>query len=316
MISFPEKSRATSSLAYVSFLTISPQLTIVIEEFQGFSIKQVYEATDIYLGTINTPSIKRFRVGKSEKEKKLVVTLSRNEEMVDVFENVLMKWRLITTQVESSSSTRIQNIGDHNASPRSEIRSHELCFHKKHKEKVLSSYLPYILEKARAIREDGKIVKLHFMENGTKRFRSGGMNAINLNHPMTFETLAMDSKLKKALIEDLNNFLNRKECYKRIGKAWKRGYLLYGPPGTGKSSLIAAMANHLNFDIYDLDLNDIRSNSHLKSLLPSMSARSILVIEDIDCSIKLENQDSNSQPWNHGNSKVSVYQCPLVNKTH
>ncbi|KAL2898704.1 hypothetical protein RDABS01_006847, partial [Bienertia sinuspersici] len=34
-----------------------------------------------------------------------------------------------------------------------------------------------------------------------------------------------------------------------IGRAWKRGYLLYGPPGTGKSSLIAAIANYLKFDI-------------------------------------------------------------------
>ncbi|MFS7953529.1 putative AAA-type ATPase domain, P-loop containing nucleoside triphosphate hydrolase [Helianthus anomalus] len=25
--------------------------------------------------------------------------------------------------------------------------------------------------------------------------------------------------------------------YRKIGKAWKRGYLLYGPPGTGKSSI-------------------------------------------------------------------------------
>ncbi|KAG6637171.1 hypothetical protein CIPAW_11G161200 [Carya illinoinensis] len=48
-------------------------------------------------------------------------------------------------------------------------------------------------------------------------------------------------------------FLTRKELYRRFGKAWKRGYLLYGPPGTGKSSLIAAMANHLNYNIYDLD---------------------------------------------------------------
>lgn len=109
--------------------------------------------------------------------------------------------------------------------------------HKKYKEKVLCSYLPFILVKAKAIKEDGKIVKLHFMENGN-RFRSGAMNTINLNHPMTFETLSMDSKLKNTLIEDLNKFSSGKEYYKRIGIAWKRGYLLYGPPGTGKSSLI------------------------------------------------------------------------------
>uniref|UniRef100_M8AZT5 Mitochondrial chaperone BCS1 n=1 Tax=Aegilops tauschii TaxID=37682 RepID=M8AZT5_AEGTA len=45
-----------------------------------------------------------------------------------------------------------------------------------------------------------------------------------------------------------------KEYYAKVGKAWKRGYLLYGPPGTGKSTMIAAMANFLDYDIYDLEL--------------------------------------------------------------
>ena len=45
--------------------------------------------------------------------------------------------------------------------------------------------------------------------------------------------------------DDLDSFIRRKEMYKKVGKAWKRGYLIYGPPGTGKSSLIAAMANYL-----------------------------------------------------------------------
>ncbi|PKI30962.1 hypothetical protein CRG98_048647, partial [Punica granatum] len=58
----------------------------------------------------------------------------------------------------------------------------------------------------------------------------------------------MEPEQKEALKEDLVRFLSRKEFYKRVGRAWKRGYLLYGPPGTGKSSLVAAMANYLKFD--------------------------------------------------------------------
>ncbi|GJN11603.1 hypothetical protein PR202_ga29804 [Eleusine coracana subsp. coracana] len=65
--------------------------------------------------------------------------------------------------------------------------------------------------------------------------------------------------------------------------AGPRGYLLYGPPGTGKSSLVAAIANHLLFNIYDLDLSEVRLNSALQRLLIAMPNKSILLIEDIDC---------------------------------
>ncbi|GFY89709.1 P-loop containing nucleoside triphosphate hydrolases superfamily protein [Actinidia rufa] len=93
---------------------------------------------------------------------------------------------------------------------------------------------------------------------------SHAWNAINLDHPATFETLAMDVELKSTIMEDLERFVRRRDLYRKVGKAWKRGYLLYGPPGTGKSSLIAAMANYLKFDVYDLELTDIRDNSDLR----------------------------------------------------
>ncbi|KAJ6875374.1 hypothetical protein NC652_034939 [Populus alba x Populus x berolinensis] len=66
----------------------------------------------------------------------------------------------------------------------------------------------------------------------------------------------MEPAKKQEIIEDLVTFSKSKDFYARIGKAWKRGYLLYGPPGTGKSTMIAAMANLLNYDVYDLELTD------------------------------------------------------------
>lgn len=131
------------------------------------------------------------------------------------------------------------------------------------------------------------MVKFH-----TVRRERWSSSAVNLDHPMTFDTLALDGDLKKTIMEDLDSFINGKEYYKKIGKVWKRGYLLYGPPGTGKSSLIAAMANHLNFDIYNLNLSAVNSDSSLEYLLLHVSNRSILVIEDIDCTVKLQNRDA------------------------
>lgn len=91
----------------------------------------------------------------------------------------------------------------------------------------------------------------------------------------------MDPELKRAIIDELDRFVRREEFYKKVGKAWKRGYLLYGPPGKGKSSLIAAMANYLKFDIYDLELSGLYDDSDLKRTLLATSNRSKLVIEDI-----------------------------------
>ncbi|KAJ4745478.1 P-loop containing nucleoside triphosphate hydrolases superfamily protein [Rhynchospora pubera] len=83
------------------------------------------------------------------------------------------------------------------------------------------------------------------------------------------------------------SFREGKEYYKKIGKAWKRGYLLYGPPGTGKSTMIAAIANFLEYDVYDLELTTIKNNMELKKFFLETSSRSVIVVEDIDCSLNL-----------------------------
>lgn len=278
----------------------SSQLTIVIDEFQGLFPNEIFEAAHAYLGAIVTPSVRRIKASKDAKEKKLAVSVDRGEELADVYENVQVKWKLIYVQVKSPFA---RHRGDLNASLRQEARFYELTFHKKHKENVLNSYLPYILERSKEIKREHKEVKFHTVER-----RRWFPDAVKLDHPMTFKLLAMDTELKKAVLDDLNNFINGKEFYRRVGKAWKRGYLLYGPPGTGKSSLIAAMANHLNYDIYELDLTNINSNSDLSKLLFSMPNQSIIVFEDIDCTIKLKNGEPRDESRRNNNkTQVSLH---------
>uniref|UniRef100_A0A453S2I6 AAA+ ATPase domain-containing protein n=2 Tax=Aegilops tauschii subsp. strangulata TaxID=200361 RepID=A0A453S2I6_AEGTS len=107
----------------------------------------------------------------------------------------------------------------------------------------------------------------------------------DFDHPATFETLAMNPAKKRMIMDDLDDFRDSRDYYRRIGKAWKRGYFLYGPPGTGKSSMVAAMANHLNYDVYDVELASLQTNSDLRKLFAETTRRSIIVIEDIDCSL-------------------------------
>ncbi|KAL9424684.1 hypothetical protein AB3S75_031745 [Citrus x aurantiifolia] len=91
----------------------------------------------------------------------------------------------------------------------------------------------------------------------------------------------METKKKEEIKKDLKKFSKGKEYCAKIGKAWKRGYLLYGPPGTGKSTMIAAMANFLNYDVYDLELTTVQDNTELRTLLIETSSKSIIVIENI-----------------------------------
>uniref|UniRef100_A0A8R7VD39 AAA+ ATPase domain-containing protein n=1 Tax=Triticum urartu TaxID=4572 RepID=A0A8R7VD39_TRIUA len=61
--------------------------------------------------------------------------------------------------------------------------------------------------------------------------------------------------------------------------------LLFGPPGTGKSTMIAAISNHLEYDIYDLELTAVNDNTELRKLFIQTKGKSIIVIEDIDRSV-------------------------------
>ncbi|KAI5669120.1 hypothetical protein M9H77_18973 [Catharanthus roseus] len=270
------------------FKSFSNEIIVIIEEFDGLGSNQIYKAADAYIGAKISPSTTRFMVTMPEKENKISTSMAKNQEIFDKFNGVRFKWRQITRNVESKSL----RYSGQSATQQSEIRYFELCFHKKHKKLVFESYFPYVLIESKKVKEEKKTLKIHTLNNEHVRRYSGdySWNSIKLDHPATFETLGMDTELKKMIVDDLDRFVRRKEFYEKVGKAWKRGYLLYGPPGTGKSSLIAAMANYLNFDIYDLELNDIHTNSDLRRLLINTGNQSILVVEDIDCTLELEDR--------------------------
>lgn len=283
------------------FNRFSSQITMVIDEFDGLINNQIYEAAEIYLGGKISPNTQRLKVSKSDKEKDFTIAMERNEEVMDIFNGVKLNWILVCRQVESRS---FHNPRDLNSALRSEVRSFELTFHKKHKDMVLTHYLPYIVQEAKFKKQETKSLKIFTI--GPDRMYGNLADvwtSTNLDHPATFDTVAMDLEIKNFILEDLERFVKRKEYYRKVGKAWKRGYLLYGPPGTGKSSLIAAMANYLNFDIYDLELTEIQFNSELRRLLIAMANRSILVVEDIDCTIEFQDRSAESDSSSHSQQR-------------
>ncbi|KAI3799695.1 hypothetical protein L1987_34994 [Smallanthus sonchifolius] len=261
---------------------------MVIYEFEGFSENEIYNATQLYLAARISSDVHRLKVAKNPNEQHFNVAMEIDEEYTDVYNEVKFNWSLVS---KKKPTTEYYTHDENGRSTRSDRRSLHLTFHRKHKDLALNSYLPFIINESKTKKQNDKAVKLFTVERKTSYTKyPTAWTPVNLDHPATFETVAMDAGVKETVMKDLDRFLRRREYYRKVGKAWKRGYLLYGPPGTGKSSLIAAMANYLNFDIYDLELTNIHSDSELRRLLVATANRSILVVEDIDCSVELHDR--------------------------
>lgn len=281
----PDEIQDTLTSTFRSFFgKFSTEFKLIIEEYAGLESNHLFEAAEVYLASRISPTTQRLKVSKGDDDTALHLAVDRDEEITDVFNDEVFKWTLVCTMIKSDDNVS----KDMNTRVRSEIRAFHLEFHKRNREMATDEYLPHVMNMAAKMRGEKKAIKLY---TSSDRYHDS-WTGVNLNHPATFEKLAMDPELKKAVKDDLDRFVRRKDYYRRVGKAWKRGYLLYGPPGTGKSSLIAAMANYLKFDIYDLELTEVRSNLDLRRYLLETANRSILVVEDIDCSVEFADRNS------------------------
>jgi len=208
------------------------------------------------------------------------------DSMTDVFEGVEFKWTS-TRRPRRRGRRGDDSTSDDEDGGRVPADSLVLCFDAEQMDLALNKYPPFIT--ATVGEERRRRCAINIVMNV-----GSSWHGITHHHPATFDTLAMDPELKRTLVADLDRFLKRRDYYRRIGKAWKSGYLLYGPPGTGKSSLVAAMAIYLHFNLFDLDLSDVHSNSTLQKLLMGLNNKSNLVIEDIDCCFSAATREEKS----------------------
>ncbi|KAF2316218.1 hypothetical protein GH714_041559 [Hevea brasiliensis] len=256
------------------FAFVYPYIQITFHEFTGERLmrSEAYSAIETYLSSSSSMQAKRLKAEVVKNNQSLVLSMDDNEEVADEFKGVKLWW------ASGKNVFKSQTFSFHQFTD--EKRYYKLRFHKRHRDLIIGPYLNHVLKEGRALKVRNRQRKLYT--------NSGSYwSHVVFEHPATFKTLAMEPEKKKEIIEDLITFSQAEEFYARIGRAWKRGYLLYGPPGTGKSTMIAAMANLLNYDIYDLELTAVKDNTELRKLLIETSSKSVVVIEDIDCSLDL-----------------------------
>ncbi|XP_021905171.1 AAA-ATPase ASD, mitochondrial-like [Carica papaya] len=289
---FPYQLRSSIekySQRFVSF--VYPYIQITFTEFTGERLmrSEAYSAIETYLSSISSTQAKRLKADiVKNSNQSLVLSMDDHEEVADEFNGVKLWWAS-GKNVAKTQSFSFYPITD-------EKRYYKLTFHKRHRDLIIGPYLSHVIKEGKEIKVRNRQRKL-YTNNGSM------WSHVVFEHPATFETLALDPEKKREIIEDLIIFSKAEEFYSRIGRAWKRGYLLYGPPGTGKSTMIAAMANLLGYDLYDLELTAVKDNTELRKLLIETSSKSIIVIEDIDCSLDLTGQRRKKMEREEGGDK-------------
>ena len=111
-------------------------------------------------------------------------------------------------------------------------------------------------------------------------------------------SIFLPQSLKTEILDHAKWFSGNRAWYQKRGVPYKLGYLLYGPPGTGKSSIVLALAAHLNKSIYALNPAAVNNESSLTKALNYVPGGSIVLIEDIDIasrSFGLKDQDTETK---------------------
>ncbi|PKU64831.1 hypothetical protein MA16_Dca020910 [Dendrobium catenatum] len=221
-----------------------PYIEITFFEYTGERLRrsEAYAAVESYLSASScSKHARRLKADydRSGSGSTLILAMDDHEEVIDSFSGAKLYW---SSQIAPSVSHAISFY----PSP-PDRRFYRLSFHRRHRDLVAKSYLRHVLDEGKAIGLKNRVRRLYTNNTSYDSYDFRKLwSHVNFEHPATFETIAMDPEKKRDIVDDLIAFSRGKEFYSRVGKPWKRGYLLYGPPGTGKSTMIAAMANLLD----------------------------------------------------------------------
>ncbi|AEE77615.1 mitochondrial protein-like; contains similarity to AAA-type ATPase [Arabidopsis thaliana] len=269
-------------ISYLRYLVGPPslthhdnQVTVIIEETsENGRINVIHGATQAYLFD------------------KINLDFVEEREFDDIYQGAKLKWRIFVDK---------NNIGN---IPK---QCFELRFDEKHRDLVFDSYIPFVESKAKEIKSKKRILEMHTYSHCCDTWETK-----ILDHHSSFETIVMKEDLKRRLIDDIDLFISKEDFYKRVGRHWMRYYLLHGLPGAGKTSLVAAIAKYLNFDVYNIT-QGVKTDFDTRRLIRRVEDSSILLVEDIDTSLEgskvalSQLLSSLTWPWSNGKARVVIF---------
>lgn len=287
----------------------SPYIQITIPEYgaQHLERSDFYVAIEAYLSKHCDTGVRKLKAELGSHRRTPLFYVDDGQQIIDTFRgggggggSATVWWHAYK---EKPLANIIYRPGEE------ERRFYRVSFHRRFRKTILEHYLPHVIEEGRDVIAKNRQLRL-FTNNP---FPNSGWSHVAFQHPASFKTLALDPRLKQTIIDDLDTFKKRKGYYMKVGKPWKRGYLLFGPPGTGKSTMISAMANYLEYDVYDLELTAVKSNNELRKLFLRTTEKSIIVVEDIDCSVDLT--DNRRDKKKRGHNKSAAGKRLIANMT-
>lgn len=97
----------------------------------------------------------------------------------------------------------------------------------------------------------------------------------------SLDTVIVKDDIKKNILNRITTWKESESWYLDRGISFKLAMILYGPPGTGKTSLIKAIASHLGYHVYILNLKHF-TDTTLQRAIQQSDDKAIIVLEDVD----------------------------------
>ncbi|GKV29597.1 hypothetical protein SLEP1_g38506 [Rubroshorea leprosula] len=173
------------SIFHYLFTRSSTKLTLVINKKCNLSRNEVHDAAELYLPTKIRPKTKRLRLSKIKRQENFAISLDNDEEIVDIFGGIQLKWRYKCDRIQTHPKESIKK-----------EKYFELSFHNRFKDQVVDFYLPHVLDRAEQIKKETRVVQIYSFDPDSSRWTS-----TILEHPATFYTVAMALELKKTIID-------------------------------------------------------------------------------------------------------------------